>query len=87
MTSVENTVKSHCIENFKVAAGLSEGEYFGTVFIDTDLYKWIKSVSYCLSVEKNPELEKLCDQAIDLIGAAQQPDGYLSTYLYCRCSG
>jgi DUF1680 family protein len=76
----ENVGKSHCIENFKVAAGLCEGVHFGTVFIDTDLYKWIESVSYCLSVEKNPELEKLCDQAIDLIGAAQQPDGYLSTY-------
>ena len=77
---VENAEKSHCIENFKVAAGLSTDKYYGTVFVDTDLYKWIESVSYCLSAEKNPGLEQLCDQAIDLIGAAQQPDGYLSTY-------
>jgi len=77
---IENAVKSHCIENFKVAAGLSDDEYYGTVFVDTDLYKWIEAVSYCLSVENDPELGQLCDQAIDLIGAAQQPDGYLSTY-------
>ena len=77
---VENAEKSHCVGNFKVAAGLSGDEYYGTVFTDTDLYKWIEAASYCLSVEKNPELEKLCDQAIDLVGAAQQPDGYLSTY-------
>jgi len=77
---IEKAEKSHCIENFKVAAGLSDHKYYGTVFVDTDLYKWIEAVSYCLSVENDPELGKLCDQAIDLIGAAQQPDGYLSTY-------
>jgi DUF1680 family protein len=77
---IKNAEKSHCIENFKVAAGLSDDEFYGAVFVDTDLYKWIEAVSYCLSVEKDPELEKLCDQAIDLIGVAQQPDGYLSTY-------
>jgi len=77
---VEISEKSHCIENFKAAAGLSTDKHYGPVFVDTDLYKWIESVSYCLAVEKNPELDLLCDQAIDLIGSAQQPDGYLSTY-------
>ena len=77
---VENAEKSHCIENFKVAAGLSNGSHYGPVFIDTDLYKWIEAVSYCLSMDKNPDLEELCDQAVDLISRAQQPDGYLNTY-------
>lgn len=77
---IENVEKSHCIENFKVAAGLSKNEHYGAVFVDTDLYKWIEAVSYCLAVEKDPYLDELCDQAIDLIGGAQQPDGYLNTY-------
>lgn len=77
---VDNAEKSHCIENFKVAAGTSDDDYYGTVFLDTDLYKWIEAVSYCLSVEENPELERLCDDSIKLIEAAQQSDGYLSTY-------
>jgi DUF1680 family protein len=77
---VDNAEKSHCIENFKVAAGTSDDDYYGTVFLDTDLYKWIEAVSYCLSVEENPELERLCDDSIKLIEAAQQPDGYLDTY-------
>jgi uncharacterized protein len=77
---VENAEKSHCIENFKVAAGFSKNEYFGPVFVDSDLYKWIEAVSYCLSVEHDSKLATLCDQAIDLIGAAQQSDGYLNTY-------
>jgi len=77
---IENAEKSHCIENFKVAAGRSNESYYGVVFLDTDLYKWIEAVSYCLSVEKNDELETLCDTAIELIADAQQPDGYLDTY-------
>ena len=77
---IENAEKSHCIENFKVAAGLSAADYYGTVFQDSDLYKWIEAVSYCLAVADNPELQKLCDQSIELIGAAQQPDGYINTF-------
>jgi DUF1680 family protein len=77
---VENAVKSHCIANFKIAAGQSDEAFHGPVFIDTDLYKWIEAVSYLLSAEKNMELENLCDQAIDLIACAQQADGYLDTY-------
>ena len=77
---VEDAAKSHCVENFKVAAGASTEEFYGPVFINSDLYKWLEAVSYCLSVEKDPALEQLCDQTIQLIAAAQQPDGYLNTY-------
>ena len=77
---VESAEKSHCIENFKIAAGQSDGKFYGPVFVDTDLYKWIEAASYILSDERKPELEALCDQAIELIEAAQQPDGYLNTY-------
>lgn len=77
---IENAEKSHCIENFKVAARKSTESYYGVVFLDTDLYKWIEAVSYCLTVEKNTELEKLVDYAVDLIKDAQQPDGYINTY-------
>jgi len=77
---IENAEKSHCIENFKVASGLSNEEHYGAAFVDTDLYKWIEAVSYCLAIEKDPHLDELCDQAIDLVGGAQEPDGYLNTY-------
>ena len=30
--------KSHAIENFKIAAGLAEGEHFGWFFQDSDVY-------------------------------------------------
>ena len=32
---------SHCIENFKIAAGESDGDFEGAVFQDTDVAKWL----------------------------------------------
>ncbi len=72
--------KSHAIENFRIAAGKSDGEYYGMVFQDSDLAKWLEAVAYSLTLSPNPELEKRADEIIELIGEAQQEDGYLNTY-------
>ncbi|SCY79179.1 glycoside hydrolase family 127 protein [Alkaliphilus peptidifermentans] len=77
---IEGAEPSHCIKNFKIAAGEEKGEFNGHSFQDTDLYKWIEAASYILAAYPDPELEKTIDEAIDLIGKAQQPDGYLDTY-------
>ncbi len=77
---VEDAAPSHCMENFRIAAGLAEGEFFGCVFQDSDLAKWIEAVAYSLKTHPDAELEKTADEAIDIIGLAQQPDGYLNTY-------
>jgi DUF1680 family protein len=71
---------SHALENFRIAAGLAQGEFYGMVFQDSDVYKWLEAAAYILAKEDHPELEKTADQVIDLIAAAQQPDGYLNTY-------
>ena len=77
---VNDAAKSHCIENFKIAAKESTGKYYGMVFQDTDVAKWLEALAYSLEGEKNGELEKEADEVIDLIGRAQQQDGYLDTY-------
>lgn len=77
---IENAEPSHCIENFRVAAKLQEGNFQGMVFQDSDVYKWLEAVAYSLMWHPDPELEKTADETIDLIAAAQQPDGYLDTY-------
>lgn len=77
---LEGVETSHCIENFRIAAGESQGEYYGAVFQDTDVAKWLEAVGFVLNYEHDEELEKLADETIDLIGRAQQPDGYLNTY-------
>jgi DUF1680 family protein len=77
---VAGAAKSHCIENFRIAAKLSEGEYYGNIFQDSDLYKWLEAASYCIEVFGDQELESLADGVCDLIGKAQGSDGYINTY-------
>ena len=77
---VKDAAPSHCIENFRIAAGLSKGEFQGRVFQDSDAYKWLETVGYILKRYQDPELMKTADGLIDLIVSAQQPDGYLDTY-------
>ena len=77
---IEGAAPSHCMENFKVAAGQREGSFGGCVFQDSDFAKWIEAVGYSLTIHPDPELEKTADEAIDLVCSAQQPDGYLNTY-------
>ena len=72
--------KSGCIRNFEIAAGRRQGEHYGWVFQDSDLAKWLEAVAYALTVRPDPELERTADEAIGLVCAAQQPDGYLNTY-------
>lgn len=69
-----------CIDNFRIAAGEKKGEHSGTVFLDTDLYKWLETVAYALERGKAKEYEAKADEAIELIARAQCEDGYVNTY-------
>lgn len=69
------------IDNFLAAAGKRENKlYSDFTFDDTDVYKWIEGASYALQVEPNPRLALYLDSLIDIIAAAQEPDGYLYTF-------
>lgn len=50
------------------------------MFFDSDTAKWLEAVGHTLTTHPDPELEALADWVIDLIAAAQLPDGYLNTY-------
>ena len=56
------------------------GEEKPHFFWDSDTAKWIEAAAYCLATRRDARLEKRVDDLIGLIGAAQQPDGYLNTY-------
>ena len=77
---LEGADKTYCIENFRIAAGELEGTRKGVVFQDTDLYKWLESVAYTIAGGKGGQFEPLADEVIELVGRAQEPDGYLNTY-------
>jgi len=71
---------SHAVRNFEIAAGRAEGEFGGMVFQDSDVAKWLEAAAYSLMLRPDAELEQQTDQLIELVAAAQQPDGYLNTY-------
>jgi len=81
---IPDVEKSHCIENFKIAAGRAQGEFYGFVFQDSDLGKWLEAVAYSLMAHPDAELERRADEAVEIMAAAQQPDGYLDTYFICN---
>ena len=76
----QQAMESYCIKNFRIAAGELKGEHKGVIFVDTDVYKWLETVAYCLHNGGCKDFENIADEVISLIGRAQQPDGYLNTY-------
>jgi DUF1680 family protein len=75
----------HCeetgrIRNFAVAAGREPGQHAGLLFDDSDVYKLIEGIAGALATEKDAALQARADAIIELIAAAQMPDGYLDTY-------
>ena len=77
---VPGAAPSRAIRNFRIAAGLEQGEFHGMVFQDSDVGKWLEAAAYSLMLEKDAWLEGEADKIIDIVAAAQKPDGYLNTY-------
>lgn len=75
---------SHCLDNFEIAAGRKSGEFYGAVFQDTDIAKWLEAVGFSLAANEDSDLEATADQVIELIAEAQQEDGYLDTYFIIK---
>ena len=80
-----DTEKSHVMKNFINAGKALKGEdtddgFYGMVFQDSDAAKWLEAVAYSLAVNPDSELQKIADDFIDVIAAAQDSDGYLNTY-------
>jgi DUF1680 family protein len=60
--------------------------YRGPVFMDSDIYKTLEAIGWELArtadgAEDNDELTGFTDQAVSLLEQAQQPDGYLDSYI------
>ncbi|HLY69600.1 MAG TPA: beta-L-arabinofuranosidase domain-containing protein [Puia sp.] len=68
------------IQNFINAAKRKTGSFKGLVYDDSDVFKALEAISYSLKDNPDATLEKKADEWIDIISAAQLPDGYLNTY-------
>ena len=67
------------VANFQIAANLRDGHYKGPPFDDGDFYKILDGAMLVAYERQDAALEARIDRFIQLIGQAQQPDGYLST--------
>lgn len=72
--------KSHAIENLKIAAGQAEGNHYGWLFQDSDVYKWLESAANSYALSPDEELNDMMNEVISLIEEAQEENGYLSTF-------
>lgn len=65
------------IANFAKAGKLIPGDFVGTPFDDSDVFKVIEGASYSLAGHPDADLDKYLDGLIFKIAAAQEADGYL----------
>ena len=57
---------SHAITNFRIAAGLEEGEFYGMVFQDSDVAKWLEAVAWSLCQKPDAKQEKPAERWTNL---------------------
>jgi len=50
------------------------------LFWDSDVAKWIEGACYFLQYKHNKEIDAAVKELVDMIGSAQQPDGYLNIH-------
>ncbi len=74
----------HALNNFKIAAGLMEGEHQGMYWHDGDFYKWLEAATYVYAKNGDQGLLDRLDGYIGIIGQAQEEDGYLQTQIQLR---
>jgi len=66
--------------NFAKAGGLMEGKFEGIYFNDSDVYKVLEGAAYSLADHADEKLDKMFDDVVAKIAAAQQENGYLNSY-------
>lgn len=71
---------SGCIDNFRITAGVLEGCHSGWFFADSDAYKWLDAAARFSTVHPNATVNDHMSDLIEILAAAQAPDGYLFTY-------
>src|SRR5579875_634973 len=69
------------LDNLRIAAGTVTGEYAMPLFRDSDVYKTLEGIAWRRQQQTDPAQERFFAETTRLLMAAQQPDGYLNSYV------
>lgn len=78
-SSLSDPSVSPGLTNFRIAAGLEDGEHSGPPFMDGDFYKWLEAAIARLETDPDAELAARIEEIASLIASVQREDGYLHT--------
>ena len=70
----------HAYNNFKIAAGLMEGEAKGMLWHDGDFYKWMEAALYISALDNDSSIVDELDEIVAVFEKAQRSDGYIHTH-------
>jgi hypothetical protein len=73
--------ESGTVENFRIAAKRSRAEYRLPLFRDSDLYKVLEAIAWERAHGLDAEQEEFVASSVEVIGAAQERDGYVNSYV------
>jgi DUF1680 family protein len=78
--SILKKVLNQRIHNFSAVSSKHNIPHQGIYYDDSDVYKTLEGIAYCLQNQPNEELENIADGIIDTIASSQWEDGYINTY-------
>jgi uncharacterized protein len=81
LRGAEELERAGTLDNLRIAAGQASGERRGMVFSDSDVYKWLEAIAWELGREPSAELARLARETTELVATAQEPDGYLNSWV------
>ena len=76
----QTEIKTPRLRNFEKVARHKGEKHEGIYYDDSDVYKALEAMAYSINARHDSSLEATADRWIDIITAAQMPDGYLNTY-------
>ena len=79
--------ESGSVENLRIAAGSSSGEYSMPLFRDSDVYKMLEAVAWARAQGTDGAQERFFADTVALLRQVQRPDGYLNSYVEVAESG
>ena len=68
------------LRNFQKVARKKGEKHEGIFYDDSDVFKALEAMAYSLKNHPDATMEAKADEWIEMIAAAQQPDGYLNTF-------